>query len=801
LKYRLNGAADWTPIDVSQQKAIDSRNVALDGKPDLRFIAWFDVGPVKLPAGKNTIAFHMDSKNSNHGYLDCFVFSDERFRPNGIHKPGEAASTAGDDKHWFSFNPRLNLPAQPSEVDLRYLNERYAGEGGFIKTEGSRFVHSKTGEPVRFWAVNGPPDDLKDRHSLEESGRVLAAYGVNLVRPNAAAFSNEQGDVDPARVRHVIDIVECMKPAGVYTHLCIYFPISLKPMPGNKYFTGYNGHQSPFATLYFDKKAQSLHRDWIKALLTTPSPTTGTRLIDEPALFGIEIINEDSYLFWTFSPSNIPDPELTILESQYGDWLKAKYGSLEKALSAWKGQKDGRDNLAAGRIGFRPWWNMFNEKSPRDRDTVRFLVESQRNFYVETYKYIRSLGFKGLIDCSNWTTASAEVLGPLERYSYTVGDFIDRHGYFGCNNKGDNSGWSIQDGHSYSDCSALRFDPSEPGKPKAFVHPVMDQKYDEMPSMISETTFNRPNRYRSEAPLYYAAYAALQGTDCLTHFAFDGDHWSVKPGYFMQPWTLMSPSLMGQFPAAALIYRKGLVAEGKLMVDLNLNLDDLLNLQGTPMPQDASFDVLRLRDVPAGTAPSAKYVIDPLVHYVGRTNTNFTRERLPSSIANLHPYIDRAKQTVASSTGELKLDWGKGLLTINAPLAQGLSGALDAAGQTKLPDLTIASKMPLGHIVAVSLDGRPLVSSGRILLQVMTEEKATDFRIDPGAGGVNRIIDIGHDPWLVRNISGTVQFNRPDAASLEVLALDHSGYMPTPAGHADSITLKPTVIYYLVRAK
>ena len=51
---------------------------------------------------------------------------------------------------------------------------------------------------------------------------------------------------------------------------------------------------------------------------------------------------------------------------------------------------------------------------------------------------------------------------------------------------------------------------------------------------------------------------------------------SAKPGYFMQPWTLMSPAMMGQFPAAAIIYRKSLIDPGDLMIDLNLAIPDLL---------------------------------------------------------------------------------------------------------------------------------------------------------------------------------------------------------------------------------
>src|SRR5262249_52334645 len=155
--------------------------------------------------------------------------------------------------------------------------------------------------------------------------------------------------------------------------------------------------------------------------------------------------------------------------------------------------------------------------------------------------YLRELGFKGLITASNWVTAGAEVLGPLEKHSYMPGDFVDRHGYFGCQNAGEASEWSIRDGHTYVERSALKFENEEQGKPASFVHPAMDPHYDNKPSMISETTWNRPNRHRGEAPLYFAVFGALQGSDSIIHFAKDGTDWSAKPGYFMQPWTLTAP--------------------------------------------------------------------------------------------------------------------------------------------------------------------------------------------------------------------------------------------------------------------
>ena len=42
--------------------------------------------------------------------------------------------------------------------------------------------------------------------------------------------------------------------------------------------------------------------------------------------------------------------------------------------------------------------------------------------------------------------------------------------------------------------------------------------------------------------------------------------------------------------------------EGAALAKIDLNTNDLLNLKGTPLPQDASLDELRLKDLPANGA-------------------------------------------------------------------------------------------------------------------------------------------------------------------------------------------------------
>jgi hypothetical protein len=128
-----------------------------------------------------------------------------------------------------------------------------------------------------------------------------------------------------------------------------------------------------------------------------------------------------------------------------------------------------------------------------------------------------------------------------------------------------------------------------------------------------------------------------------------------------------------------------------------------------------------------------------------------------------------------------------------------VSGALREAGAVELKDLIVQSAMPLGHIVAVSLDGRPLAESRRILLQVMSEEKSAGFRTEPAEGGVQKIAGIGRDPWMVASIGGTVKLKRADAARLKVTALDANGDPVRAVGAAEGLELAPTTLYYLIQ--
>ncbi len=134
LDYQINGG-QWTAVDFSRHT--DLVNVANDGKTDLRYLAWTRAGTVSLSAGLNTVSFKFHSANNNHGSLDCFVFTQGHFAPAGMLKPGERTAVA--EAGWWAFEPGPERFSAKAPLDLRSMNEKAAGQSGFVMADGGHF--------------------------------------------------------------------------------------------------------------------------------------------------------------------------------------------------------------------------------------------------------------------------------------------------------------------------------------------------------------------------------------------------------------------------------------------------------------------------------------------------------------------------------------------------------------------------------------------------------------------------------------------------------------------------------------
>jgi len=773
-KFWLHGPFRWRFGKDAWTKC--GRDVALADSVDIRTYLcanWVCLGRVMLDAGAHDFEIRLLAGPGEDlgACFDAFVLSSGVFYPRGRLKPGETYGRA--DPGYFPYEPALDPFGADALLDLRDLNERMAGISGYVRNENGRFVLGD-GTPVRFWAMNvSAGNSGADRASVDYLAKKLAKLGVNMIRHHSALFA-EGGDpakVDAKKLDNLQYLVSAMKKQGIYTYLSFYFPLWFDVKPGYG-IPGYEkaGNKVPFALLFFNPRMQEIHRSWYRAVLTAPNPHGGRPLSQDPAVAIVEIQNEDSLFFWTFSKANIPPVHWKKLETMYGAWLSKKYGSLRKAFSAWGGARDGGDNAAEGRAGLMEAWHMTRagahqspEKRRRMGDQVRFLAGIQRGFYERTVRTMRDeIGYRGLVSCGNWVTADDEMLDAVERYTYTAGDVVDRHnGYYGGKHEGEGSGWSVRVGHTYED-RTMTLDPAT-GGPLQFI------KIAGFPNTMSEIGWPNPNRYMAESPFLAAAYGAMQG--------FDGFFWFAAGNNYvcdmeMNKFAATDPAVAGNFPAHALLYRRGDVAEGEAVMRQILDPEDLFALAGSGAASVEALDELRKRDIPAGgVVNGAVGSFDPLSFFTGRVTREFGKDTGKSSIRDISALVDRANKRVKSLDGSLLWDYGMGLVTVNTGRAQGAAGFLAKAGKIGLKDVTIESTNEFGTVTVVALDGEPIAKSRKILVQAMTEERPFGFKASGG-----KITDLGSPPLGVRKIDCQLTMRLEGKAPIRVVALDLNGY-------------------------
>jgi hypothetical protein len=265
---------------------------------------WIHAGQVQLSPGRHRLRIELTQKTGAAAF-DAFLLTTQHFTPRGKLKPGQNYNRA--PQGWFAFEPKPDRFA-PTALDLRYLNEKRAGDGGYIRTRGENFIHGKTGKPVRFWAVNTGFDTAQmNNASVDLMARNLAKRGVNLIRIHGGPWErNNFRKTDKAQLNKLFYFISSMKKQGIYTLISIYFPLWLN-FDETSGFAGYSGGKHPFSLLYFNREFQAIYRDWWRDLLTTPSPYNGGKpLRDDPAIAMIEMVNEDSHLFWTFNAETFP---------------------------------------------------------------------------------------------------------------------------------------------------------------------------------------------------------------------------------------------------------------------------------------------------------------------------------------------------------------------------------------------------------------------------------------------------------------------------------------------------------------
>jgi hypothetical protein len=706
----------------------------------------------------------------------------------------------------WAFSPPEDTFSADAQLDLRSLNEKVAGESGFValSKDGNDFVLGN-GKPAHFWCLNGGAEKTED---LAHEARFLAKHGVNMLRLHMQLQPGDNSqvtDVNHAVVERIWHTVAAMKKEGIYCTISPYWACTaIKPTWNIK---GKEG-KGETGVLFINPTLQGGYKAWLKALYTEKNPDTGVPLAQEPAVALIQLQNEDSLLFWTMIGFiNEKGEPYDQLRKGFGDFAKKKYGDLDKAFTAWGGDSID-DDKGNGLLGFHQVWeittNPGGPKGERIADQVEYWSQTMYDFNKAMVKYLREdLGCKQLINAGNWRPADVVHQFDAEHWSYTATDVIAVNRYIGGVHLGPDAGWAINPGDHYTNQS-ITLDPT--------ALPINCKQVVGHPTLITEGYWVLPDLYQSEAPLAIAAYSSLTGFDGYYWFVsgareWDIAHWDWGKDY---KWNCSTPMGIGQFPAAALMYRHGDIKPGDVVVHEERELSDIWHEKTPLIAEEAGYDPNRDAQLP--TKSSVKTTVNPLAFLVGRCEVVYGGDSAKNKVADMKKYIDEDKKTVTSTTGEEKIDYDKGLLTVNAPKAQGAAGFLGKCGDIALGDVTITCKNDYATITVVAMDDKPIKESAKLLVQIGTVTRPTGWADHPDEFDIDdqhhrakgfTVDSNGANPWAVEKAQGTVAIRNGKLATATVI--DPNGMAKGDAqgsstGGVYTLTLPPDALYVIITA-
>lgn len=747
------------------------------------------------------------------------------FATNYYSWPVHPSLPGGPGREFFDWTPASpDTFENTALLDLRYLNETVAGQHGWVHAEGDRVLLGDD-TPVRFWAVNTTGN--ASLAVLQQQARFLAKRGVNMVRchgPNKSLFDNASSnlqDVNMTVVDQLHKVVTAMKPAGIYTFVSnTFFIITMKVKAAwgiegydQAWIDAHPDNLTPFGLVFLDPTLRSAYLNWVRVLMTTANPYDENQLslAEDPAVAIVEILNEENLFFSTFRPANWPEAQQHRLQERFYQWVGAKYldpqipndteeAAVQRAIATpWRNYTHTDDDLAEGRLFIFPAQEMAVKNSNsnvRFADQLEFLGNIQRDFFGEVTDLLREVGYRGLVSATNWKTASDKYLRDIEYWTYTVTGTVDNHQYFSPVVETTALDYRVQAGDRYYSLPAVV-------NPRR--SPLGFKQVTGYPNFCSETAWVNYNPTAGEGPLLVAAFCGMNDFDCWVWFAQDTHQWAPS----LPKWPVGTPVILGQFPGAALLYRRGDAAAAPVVVEENRQLATLFLREEAKVVPNYSYDPIR--DKPGNYNPdTGKGKLDPLVMMMGRAELRLTDTDADFIHPRLADLLDNEANRFSSFTGQLTMDFNLGIATVDTPRAQGVTGFLRDNPDLALSSVTFDGDNAFGSILAISLDDRPLAQSERILIQAGATDQMKNFSSEPVAMEYNskifagyKLNNVGSGSWQVEKIAASLRLPGQAARVRQARVLDEDGYPTgTVAGQDDNgdylLTLPASALYTVI---
>ena len=703
-----------------------------------------------------------------------------------------------DTSGWYPFTFPLddtNLDA----IDLTGLLDAPAGKHGFLGVGKDGHFRFADGERARFFGTNvGGPSAFPEKEQARTIAARLAKYGVNLLRIHAIdgrwgrLIDYSKGDsrhFDPKALDRLDFFFAELKRRGIYVYFDMLDYRAFQPGDGVKDAEqlehGWH-HSIKGASCYNDRMIE-LQKEFAKEFFTHKNPYTGLRYCDDPAVAVVEITNENSVFYFQNTTLTLPC-YVEELKSRWNRWLLQKHGNRAGLAKAWTND-DGlcallaEEDPAKGTVVL-PMKHLYQKpeeadfvgrRSPvRTNAMVRFFFDLQRRYYHQMRSHLKEIGIKVPITGTNQTFC------PASNHADSVNDFMSRNNY-----------WLHPNVHAkplfiFRNDAMVRSDVPRTTNP---IVEIASSSVAGKPMIVPEFNFPWPNEHRAEGLLLVTAYACLQDWDGLLFFSYRPDGKTLT--WFCNQ---SDPVRWGEFPAAALMFHRRDVAAARNTVHVAYSEADVFTARpshGRSAHSPYRFlpylskvrncyfqDVCRSdADVVLATGKSAAASFDGPAKVIRLPEEPWRQWQYPqyaeqAAKLGLPGYggLDPKPQECPSDTGQLCLDHGRGVFTIDAPRTKGAVGFLGQIGPVDLGALSIRSTTPFAAVVATSLDGKPLGPSSHVLITAVARSENTGQAFTPDK---RRVPERGRLPVLAEPVRGEVRLACP--AGAVVYALDETG--------------------------
>lgn len=517
-----------------------------------------------------------------------------------VHLPPGAERTNGvairygkGDQTWLANTVDWNA----SPVDLSYLNHKPAGKLGFVKADGERLVYGD-GSEARFWGTNVVAYGIFDAKddAIRAHAKRIAQLGYNLVRlhhHDSAEWSPsvfvkgapDTRTLDAAMLDRIDYWVKCLKDEGVYVWLDLHVGRPFREGDGIDAFDELEplrktGRQAKGMN-YVNRSVTDRMKEFATQYLTRVNKYTQTAYVDEPAVMGVLITNEND-LTHHFGNNFLPERKRPSHQRAFEEKRDKIINTLgldpEKAWRTWEA---GPAKVVLNQIEYD--WN------------------------VDFIKHLRSIGVKVPIA----TTNSFAGCGLFSLPALTAGDVVDVHAY--------GMAESLSSKPQYDDMSN---------------HWLASAQVAGKPLVITEWNTEAPQRDRYTQPLLIAAHAAFQGWDAPMIYGYQQSPLTT-PTKIDAFGSSNDPALIPLMPAAALMYRQGHVkpalqtvvfAPGEDLLMKNINAENSPALRTISERHRLMIGMPKTRLLPWLAGVEKGDAIDPMARAGGVGETSITSD-------------------------------------------------------------------------------------------------------------------------------------------------------------------------------